>query len=1004
MSQAVVPGNSLSFPIQEQETPDYIRRSNQRHVMTPIGLFSNEVLHENSGTVLTVDSGELEKDGFYDGGDVVRACTDAGIEGLYCSARVGNFSYNFGQLEEGDYLVDLHFAEIVFTEGPPGMRVFDVFIQEEKVVSGLDVYEKVGGNKPLVLPNLKASVKGKEGLSIRFEGLVGKPIVCGISVHGECNCSSEIEDETVTKLQKENCEGCQKIKREYEMAQRDLEKIKLMMENLKEVNEAKSRECHEALTSLHELKMELMRKSMHVGSLAFAVEGQVKEKSRCFQCLKVLCEKLEMLKLEKNELLENVKEYKKCLETGFLKLSTALTRSVDHCLKIDKEHENLKRKFLEEVKERKDLYNRLIELKGNIRVFCRCRPMNAQELEAGDAMVVEFETAKDGEIVVKGHVSSKKLFRFDSVFTPEENQELVFEKTAPLATSVLDGYNVCIFAYGQTGTGKTFTMEGTQDERGVNFRTLEELFRIIREREGLFRYELTVSVLEVYNEQIRDLLQPSGAAPKRLEIKQQAGAHHVPGLVEAPVSNLGEAWGVLQAGSKARVVGSTNANEHSSRSHCMHCVMVRGENLVSGEHTTSKLWLIDLAGSERLAKTDAQGERLKEAQSINKSLSALGDVISSLATKSQHIPFRNSKLTHLLQDSLSGDSKTLMFVQISPNEHDAGETLCSLNFASRVRGVELGPAKRQVDVSELSRYKFMVGKAKQDNKSKDEHIKCMEGTIQSLEMKNKSKDILNKNLQDRIKELESQLLVERKLARQHVDTKIAEDHLQQQQLQKIIDDPDEEQEQQSEQEQNSSPEIQRIRHRLSLKPLTEINTRLLNIETPTTTTKQNDAIFRELLSLKEKENKPEPAVPAVKRLSLCPSAKRVPLNRPQFRRNSLATIPAASILAPRRPSLIPNTSNMGGGGSNKKVSSILRRSLQKKVIIRPPLWQAGKKGGSGVTGGMEKPRMSIGCARRVLTNNGGGGGPSRAAAGRQLQLQQREMERGWNQRVGSRKL
>ncbi|TQD82607.1 hypothetical protein C1H46_031805 [Malus baccata] len=184
------------------------------------------------------------------------------------------------------------------------------------------------------------------------------------------------------------------------------------------------------------------------------------------------------------------------------------------------------------------------------------------------------------------------------------------------------------------------------------------------------------------------------------------GIHHVPGLVEAHVNNMSEVWEVLQTGSNARAVDSTNANEHSSRSHWyVYLGYSQGENLLNVECTRSKLWLVDLAGSERVAKTEVQGERLKETQNINRSLSSLGDVISALATKSSHIPFRNSKLTHLLQDSLGGDSKTLMFVQISPNENDVIETLCSLNFASRVRGIELGPAKRQLDTSELLRYK-----------------------------------------------------------------------------------------------------------------------------------------------------------------------------------------------------------------------------------------------------------------------------------------------------------
>ncbi|PKI42097.1 hypothetical protein CRG98_037550 [Punica granatum] len=419
--------------------------------------------------------------------------------------------------------------------------------------------------------------------------------------------------------------------------------------------------------------------------------------------------------------------------------------------------EDLKMKYSEEQTKRRKLFNQLQETKGNIRVFCRCRPLSKAEVSAGCSVVAEFESAKDGDLGILTGSSTKKTFKFDRVFTPKDDQVDVFADASPLVVSVLDGYNVCIFAYGQTGTGKTFTMEGTEHNRGVNYRTLEQLFRTAQERSETFTYSISVSVLEVYNEQIRDLLATSPTS-KKLEIKQASeGFHNVPGIVEAKVENIKEVWDVLQAGSNARAVGSNNVNEHSSRSHCMLCIMVRSRNLISGECTRSKLWLVDLAGSERLAKTDVQGERLKEAQNINRSLSALGDVISALANKSSHIPYRNSKLTHLLQDSLGGDSKTLMLVQISPSDKDLGETLSSLNFATRVRGVELGPAKKQIDPNELQKMKTMLEKARQESRSKDESLRKLEENIQNLESKAKNRDQVYKNLQEKIKELEGQL-------------------------------------------------------------------------------------------------------------------------------------------------------------------------------------------------------------------------------------------------------
>ncbi|OVA05594.1 Kinesin [Macleaya cordata] len=1012
-------------------------------------------IRETSPPVISINAGGKDRavncggvvfleDSFFNGGDAMRTDKSFGHDeeglALYQTARFGNFSYKFQTLEAGNYAVDLHFAEIIFTNGPPGMRVFNVFIQEEKVVSGIDIYAQVGSNKPLVLSDLKASVNGKEGLSIRFEGLIGSPIVCGISVRKDSLASKPVGEVSMFifyLLQDEQSgsnlvvEGeVSKLRRDLEEQYKELTETKIVLQGLKRDYELKSKECQEAWMSLRDLQNELMRKSMHVGSLAFAIEGQVKEKSRWFSSLRDLTKKFKILKIEHSKLSEEALQYKKCL-ADMVQMTTTVQSAMHQHVDLEKENRDLKMKFINGAKERKELYNKVLELKGNIRVFCRCRPLNAEEVAGGASMSIDFESAKDGELTVLSNGAPKKVFKFDSVFSPQADQADVFEDTAPFATSVLDGYNVCVFAYGQTGTGKTFTMEGTEEARGVNYRTLEELFRIMRDRQGQYRYEISVSVLEVYNEQIRDLLVPGslpGVGAKRLEIRQVAeGIHHVPGLVEAHVSDMNEVWDVLQTGSNARAVGATNANEHSSRSHCIHCVMVKGENLINGECTRSKLWLVDLAGSERVAKTDVQGERLKEAQNINRSLSALGDVISALATKSPHIPFRNSKLTHLLQDSLGGDSKALMFVQVSPNENDLSETLCSLNFASRVRGIELGPAKKQLDSSELAKYKQMVERAKQEMKSKDGYIKKMEETIYNLDHKTKAKDLNNKNLQDKVKELESQLLIERKLARQHVDTKIGEQQQQQQQ------------QKQQQEEQNytiTKPPLptqqpfgfhKNVNAPLGkdlvnlIHPLIENNN---NFRPPTPPQIDN---FLKFNNPTEKENKPEMAenrqLPKrTGRVSICTTARRIPLVTAP-RRNSLAPLPTSSSLA-QPPPLLPvlpppladlkkegtesnegenpeqtNWSLKGQRSGTKKFNSILRRSLQKKVCIKSsPMQQHMRRG--GLYGGMEKVRLSIvgrgRMAQRLLLNNAATNRGQKEVQQKQNHNQKEKEKKGWN--------
>ncbi|KAL6570548.1 hypothetical protein OROGR_000098 [Orobanche gracilis] len=833
---------------------------------------------------------------------------------------------------------------------------------------------------------------------------------------GEVKQSEEVGFTRTPLKGNENCSvgngEFERLQMENALQKEEISDTKRLLEELKSEIKLKDRECREAWKSLKELQNELMRKSMHVGSLAFAIEGQVKEKSRWFSSLRDLTRKLKILKMDHIKLSEDASMFKQYMTEMQGVVSIVQSTRTSLMDQHNQLHEDIKMKFLQEVKERKELYNKVLELKGNIRVFCRCRPLNTDEIDGGVPMAVDFEAAKDGELTVKSNGISKRAFKFDAVLSPEADQLDVFEETSPLAMSVLDGYNVCIFAYGQTGTGKTFTMEGTDEARGVNYRTLEKLFDIIQEREKMFRYEVSVSVLEVYNEQIRDLLVSDshpGLSAKRLEIKRVGeGGHHVPGLVEARVNNVSEVWEVLRSGGNLRAVGSTNSNEHSSRSHCMHCVMVKGENLLNGECTRSKLWLVDLAGSERVAKTEVQGERLKETQNINRSLSALGDVISALATRSPHIPFRNSKLTHLLQDSLGGDSKTLMFVQISPNENDLSETICSLNFASRVRGIELGHAKKQIDKAELFKHKQMDEKLRQDLKSKDFQVKKLEDANYGLEVKMKEKDAKNRNLQDKIKELESQLLVERKLARQHVDSRIAQEtrHYQDDHISEPVTAPLATKTFTFQKFQPSTIRISSESDEFSFCP-PHVN------ESMDDDNKENNPAMSENLRLPK---------PITGRASLCPTFHRNTCSSTLApRRNSLIPMPTSLKAARLTSAFVPLTPIQGDGNGgvgatcfpehvpcdsspkdqknirSMKTGSASRRSLHKKICMKSPPMQTGVRR-VGVNVGMEKVRVSIGSrgrtGQRVLL-----GGARRGVVkdnNTQMKISQREKERGWN--------
>ncbi|XP_030059417.1 kinesin-like protein KIFC3 isoform X2 [Microcaecilia unicolor] len=356
-------------------------------------------------------------------------------------------------------------------------------------------------------------------------------------------------------------------------------------------------------------------------------------------------------------------------------------------------------KYRRELQLRKKYHNELVRLKGNIRVFCRVRPVMEEDVDGLEVMNMVTFDPEDDAVLHLYHKGKLVSFELDKVFPPEATQQDVFQEVQDLITSCIDGYNVCIFAYGQTGSGKTYTMEGMQGNPGINQRALQLLFAEVAEKALDWEYTISVNMVEIYNEALRDLLgkEPHG----KLDIKlcpDGSGHLYVPGLTEFTVKSVEDINRVFEIGHMNRVTECTNLNEHSSRSHALLIVTVSGVDSSTGIRTTGKLNLVDLAGSERVGKSGAEGSRLREAQYINKSLSALGDVIYALRSRQNHVPFRNSKLTYLLQDSLSGESKTLMMVQVSPLEKNTGETLYSLKFAQRVRSVELGPMAKKTEV------------------------------------------------------------------------------------------------------------------------------------------------------------------------------------------------------------------------------------------------------------------------------------------------------------------
>ncbi len=301
----------------------------------------------------------------------------------------------------------------------------------------------------------------------------------------------------------------------------------------------------------------------------------------------------------------------------------------------------------------------------------------------------------------------------------------------PTVDDILNGYNGTVFAYGQTGAGKSYTMMGTSIEddngKGITPRIVEQIFTSILSSPPTIEYTVRVSYMEIYMERIRDLLAPQN---DNLPIHEEKNRGvYVKGLLEIYVSSVEEVFEVMKRGGNARAVAATNMNQESSRSHSIFVITVTQKNLETGSMKSGQLFLVDLAGSEKVGKTGASGQTLEEAKKINKSLSALGMVINALTDgKSSHVPYRDSKLTRILQESLGGNSRTTLIINCSPSSYNDAETLSTLRFGMRAKSIK-NKAKVNAELSPAE-LKAMLVKAKTNMTNFENYIASLEGEVQ----------------------------------------------------------------------------------------------------------------------------------------------------------------------------------------------------------------------------------------------------------------------------------
>ena len=366
---------------------------------------------------------------------------------------------------------------------------------------------------------------------------------------------------------------------------------------------------------------------------------------------------------------------------------------------------------------------------ANVNVICRFRPMNEMEITNGNEQVCVFTSPTSLQFYSTRERNNYK-FNFDRIFQPSSTQEEIYSYGVKgIIDSVLNGYNGTVLAYGQTGSGKTYTMQGeigNEKTKGIIPRMIKHVFDYIHEQNSSSEFMLKVSMIEIYQEKIRDLLDISRV---NLPIRQDSiKGIYVDGCSERYVGCPRDVLNALELGANNRVQAATNMNEHSSRSHSIFILTINQTNKKEGFSKIGKLYLVDLAGSEKISKSGVTGFNLIEAEKINLSLTTLGRVIYNLTDgKSQHVPYRESKLTRVLQESLGGNSKTCLIITCSPSIYNESETLSTLRFGERAKKIKNKPKiNKEVTVAELQK---LISQLKENLKKANARITQLENYI-----------------------------------------------------------------------------------------------------------------------------------------------------------------------------------------------------------------------------------------------------------------------------------